>query len=133
MLSKNENTGETSVLKKLELSVAHKDAMKYLVGCLRGNTSLTHLDLSRSKLDEEAFRDLIGLLQVNLTIQEIKVHTSWEKDGKAAQIEEALKQNQKRAVYMSVFSEAKLEFEPAKAGRLFLCGSRLAVEENTGN
>ncbi|OAE34734.1 hypothetical protein AXG93_3886s1000 [Marchantia polymorpha subsp. ruderalis] len=140
ILSMNGKSGETSVLKRLSLFVYNKDVFKGvwkdLLQCLRGNTSLTHLDLSdnpevfkykhlpESKLDEEVFRDLMGLLQVNLTLEKIDVRgTSWETDGKASQIQEALKQNRKRAIYMSVFREAKLTFGAAKAGRLFLCGS----------
>ncbi|BFI42920.1 hypothetical protein MPTK2_8g13195 [Marchantia polymorpha subsp. ruderalis] len=155
----NGKLGETSVLKSLQLSVQRgdiwkgvwkdlmgclrvntsvthlnlseweldEDAFRNLMGCLRVNTSVTHLNLSNcgfNKLDEDAFRDLMELLQVNLALQEIDFsRTSWKKDGKAAQIQEALKQNQKRAVYMSIFREAKLEFGDAKAGRLFLCGS----------
>ncbi|OAE30615.1 hypothetical protein AXG93_1037s1010 [Marchantia polymorpha subsp. ruderalis] len=127
ILSMNGNTGETSVLKRLGFSGHYKDVLKYLLPCLRGNTSLTHLDLRYSDLDDETFRDLMSLLQVNLTLQEIDVRkTSWDSAGKEAQIQEALKQNQKRAVYMSVFIEAKLAFGDAKAGRLFLCGSPLA-------
>ncbi|OAE24270.1 hypothetical protein AXG93_1528s1200 [Marchantia polymorpha subsp. ruderalis] len=159
----NGKLGETSVLKSLQLSVQRgdiwkgvwkdlmgclrvntsvthlnlseweldEDAFRNLMGCLRVNTSVTHLNLSNcgfNKLDEDAFRDLMELLQVNLALQEIDFsRTSWKKDGKAAQIQEALKQNQKRAVYMSIFREAKLEFGDAKAGRLFLCGSPRAV------
>ncbi|BFI13018.1 hypothetical protein MPTK1_4g13542 [Marchantia polymorpha subsp. ruderalis] len=123
----NGKSGETSVLKRLELSVRSEDISKGvwedLLRCMRGN-HLTHLDLSDSEVDEKAFRDVMGVLQVNLALQEIHIsRTSWATDGKAAQIQEALKQNQKRAVYMSVFREAKLTFGDAKAGRLFLCGS----------
>ncbi|BFI18119.1 hypothetical protein MPTK1_6g12745 [Marchantia polymorpha subsp. ruderalis] len=118
---------EPSVLKRLELSVRSKylteGAWEGLVCCMRGN-HLTHLDLSDSELHEGAFRDLMGVLQVNLALQEIEVsRTSWASDGKAAQIQEGLNRNQKRAVYMSAFREAKLAFGDAKAGRLFLCGS----------
>ncbi|BFI09681.1 hypothetical protein MPTK1_3g07095 [Marchantia polymorpha subsp. ruderalis] len=125
--SMNGKTGETSVLKRLEFSVRSKDLRKgvwgYLLGCMRGNL-LTHLDLSDSELDEEAFRDLMAVLQVNLALQTIDVsRTSWAKDGKAAQIQDALKQNEKRASYMHLFREANLTFGDAKAGRLFLCGS----------
>ncbi|BFI16335.1 hypothetical protein MPTK1_5g20875 [Marchantia polymorpha subsp. ruderalis] len=131
VLSMDGKTGETSVLKRLELCVGSNDVRKGLgkdlLLCLRGNTSLIHLDLSQSELAVEAFRDLMELLQVNLILQEIDVsRTPWARDGKAALIQEALKQNQKRAVYMSVFREAKLTFGDAKAGRLFLCGSPLA-------
>ncbi|OAE20545.1 hypothetical protein AXG93_3873s1020 [Marchantia polymorpha subsp. ruderalis] len=133
ILPMNGKTGETSVLKRLVLHVQSKGlwkgVWKDLLWCLRGNTSLTHLDLSVKTLDEEAFRDLMGLLQVNLSLHEINVSgTSWARDGKAAQIEEALKQNQKRALYMAVFREAKLTFGDAKAGRLFLCGFPRAGE-----
>ncbi|BBN16951.1 hypothetical protein MPTK1_7g10710 [Marchantia polymorpha subsp. ruderalis] len=120
---------------RLSILNVTKAVLMSVLPCLRGNTSLYFLDLSSAgsfryddeRLDDEAFRCLMGLLQVNLTIQEIDVFdTPWEKDGKAAQIQEALQQNQKRAVYMSVFREAKLTFGDAKAGRLFLCGSPLA-------
>ncbi|BFI43149.1 hypothetical protein MPTK2_8g15560 [Marchantia polymorpha subsp. ruderalis] len=128
ILPMNGKTGEASVLKSLTLRDSarnlFKGIWKQLFWYLRENTSLTYLDLNHFTLDEEAFRDLMGLLQVNLTLQEIDVsYTSWAKDGKAAQIQEALKQNQKRAVYMSVFRETRLAFGDAKAGRLFLCGS----------
>ncbi|BFI22812.1 hypothetical protein MPTK1_8g16135 [Marchantia polymorpha subsp. ruderalis] len=123
--------GNTSLTHlSLSPSKMEEEAFRDLMGILRGNTSLTHLDLDGVEVlgeKEASFRDLMGVLQVNLTLQEIYVGgTRWEKDGKAAQIKEALKQNQKRAVDMSVFKEAKLEFEAAKAGRLFLCGSPLA-------
>ncbi|BFI12987.1 hypothetical protein MPTK1_4g13335 [Marchantia polymorpha subsp. ruderalis] len=128
ILSMNGRTGETCVLKRLRLSARSKDVWKGvwkdLLLCLRGNTSLTHLDLSETWLDEETFRDMMGLLQVNLSLQEINVsRTSWATDGKAALIQEALKQNKMRADYMFVFREAGLAFGDAKAGRLFLCGS----------
>ncbi|BFI31682.1 hypothetical protein MPTK2_3g24045 [Marchantia polymorpha subsp. ruderalis] len=128
ILSMNGKSGETSVLKRLALNVESKGLWKAvwkdLLWCLRENTSLTHLDLTGSEIDEEEFRDLMGLLQVNLALQEIDVQrTSWARDGKAAQIQEALKQNRGRAQYMSVFRESKLAFGDAKAGRLFLCGS----------
>ncbi|OAE26163.1 hypothetical protein AXG93_3841s1000 [Marchantia polymorpha subsp. ruderalis] len=134
ILSMDGKTGETSVLKKLGLHVKNtykededlflclKGAWKHLFWCLQGNKSLTHLDLCGSKLDDEGFRDLMGLLQVNFTLEKIDVTgTSWEKDGKAAQINEALKR--KQAEYMSVFTEAGLTFGDARAGRLVLCGS----------
>ncbi|BBN08680.1 hypothetical protein MPTK1_4g13520 [Marchantia polymorpha subsp. ruderalis] len=131
ILSINGKAGETCVLKRLGLIRLSEDVWKGvwkdLLLCLRGNFSLTHLDLSNTWLDEETFRDMMGLLQVNLSLQEINVsRTSWARDGKAALIQEALKQNEKRAAYMSVFREAGLAFGDAKAGRLFLCGSPLA-------
>ncbi|BFI22814.1 hypothetical protein MPTK1_8g16155 [Marchantia polymorpha subsp. ruderalis] len=123
--------GNTSLTHlSLSYSKIEEEAFRDLMGILRGNTSLTHLDLDGVEVygeKEASFRDLMGVLQVNLTLQEINVQgTRWKYDGKAAQIEEVLKQNQKRAVDMCVFKEAKLEFEAAKAGRLFLCGSPLA-------
>ncbi|OAE27607.1 hypothetical protein AXG93_2520s1030 [Marchantia polymorpha subsp. ruderalis] len=127
ILSMNGQNGETSVLKRLSLFVDDKHVWKELLLCLPGNTSLTHLDLCDNTLDEEAFRDLMGLLQVNLTLQEIDVAgTSWARDGKKGLIQEALNQNQNQAAYVSVFIETKLKFEDARAGRLFLCGSPLA-------
>ncbi|BFI21642.1 hypothetical protein MPTK1_8g04955 [Marchantia polymorpha subsp. ruderalis] len=127
----DENLRDTTVLKRLKLFIQRKDTLKgvwkYLLVCLRNNTSLTQLDLSDSELDDEAFRDLMGLLQKNLTLRAIEVSgTSWQTDGKAALIQQALEQNRKRAEYMAVFREARLAFGDAKAGRLFLCGSPLA-------
>ncbi|BFI43109.1 hypothetical protein MPTK2_8g15075 [Marchantia polymorpha subsp. ruderalis] len=129
ILPMNGKTGETSVPKRLEISVRSKDLSKgvweELLRCMREN-HLTHLDLSDSELDEEAFRDVMGVLesQVNLGLQEIDVsRTSWARDGKTAQIQQALQHNKERAGYMSVFREANLTFGDAKAGRLFLCGS----------
>ncbi|BBN18719.1 hypothetical protein MPTK1_8g04890 [Marchantia polymorpha subsp. ruderalis] len=127
----DENLRDTTVLKRLKLFFKKKDTLKkvwkYLLVCLRNNTSLTQLDLSDSELDDEAFRDLMGLLQKNLTLRAIEVSgTSWQTDGKAALIQQALEQNRKRAEYMAVFREARLAFGDAKVGRLFLCGSPLA-------
>ncbi|BFI11096.1 hypothetical protein MPTK1_3g20530 [Marchantia polymorpha subsp. ruderalis] len=137
-LSTNEKTGETSVLHRLRLYVYNQDVWKEvwkdLVGWLQGNTSLTHLDLSGNTLHEEAFREMMGVLQVNLTLQEIDVsNTTWATDGKAALIQESLQQNQKRAVYRTVFTEAGLALGDAKAGRLFLCGSPLAGKTQLRN
>ncbi|OAE32772.1 hypothetical protein AXG93_3556s1220 [Marchantia polymorpha subsp. ruderalis] len=139
ILPMNEKTGETSVLKILQLSGMSenifKGIWKQLLWNLRSNTSVTTLDLHMERLDKEAalteeeFRDLMGLLQVNLTLRKIDFSTPWiardafARDGKSWLIQEALKQNQERAVYMSEFREAKLKFGDAKAGRLFLCGS----------
>ncbi|BFI43107.1 hypothetical protein MPTK2_8g15140 [Marchantia polymorpha subsp. ruderalis] len=129
ILPMNGKTGETSVQKRLKISVRSQDLSKgeweELLRCMREN-HLTHLDLSDSELDEEAFRDVMGVLesQVNLGLQEIDVsRTSWARDGKTAQIQQALQHNKERAGYMSVFREANLTFGDAKAGRLFLCGS----------
>ncbi|KAG6550368.1 hypothetical protein Mapa_008331 [Marchantia paleacea] len=121
--------GEPSTLKILYLRGLDGNLLpgvwKQLFWCMRGNTSLTHLELwSCEGLDEEAFKDLMGLLQVNLTLQSIRIEdSSWVKDGKEALIQEVLRHNKKRAAYASVFRDAKLKFGDAKAGRLFLCGS----------
>ncbi|BFI32638.1 hypothetical protein MPTK2_4g07800 [Marchantia polymorpha subsp. ruderalis] len=129
ILPMNGITGETSRLKRLHLSFGRGGFLlwKHLVQSLRWNTSVTSLSLSfnlHNGEPEELFRDLMALLQVNLTLKVIHVsETQWARDGKAALIEAALKQNQERAMYMSVFTEAKLQFGDAKAGRLFLCGS----------
>ncbi|BBN13442.1 hypothetical protein MPTK1_6g03510 [Marchantia polymorpha subsp. ruderalis] len=101
ILSMNGQTGETSVLKRLELRVESNDIWKVvwkaLLLFLRGNTSLTHLVLRQNELEEEAFKDMMEVLQVNLTLQEINVSgTSWARDGKEGIIQEALRQNQKR-------------------------------------
>ncbi|BBN18364.1 hypothetical protein MPTK1_8g01980 [Marchantia polymorpha subsp. ruderalis] len=134
ILPMNESTGKTSVLKVLVLTRISEDTFKriwkQLLCYLRSNTSLSTLRLFRESLDreeavnEEELRDLMGLLQVNLTLHRIDVSTPMcLQCGKRELIGEALKQNQERAVYMSVFREANLKFGDAKAGRLFLCGS----------
>ncbi|OAE21172.1 hypothetical protein AXG93_4012s1020 [Marchantia polymorpha subsp. ruderalis] len=125
--------GETSVLSRLHLHFNYRreDSLervwKQLLLCLRGNTSVTSLCLSLDGFKgdfKKQFRELMSVLQVNLTLREIDVsRTPWARNGTAALIEAALKQNQERAVYMSVFTEAKLPLGDAKAGRLFLCGS----------
>ncbi|OAE22667.1 hypothetical protein AXG93_2675s1000 [Marchantia polymorpha subsp. ruderalis] len=130
ILSMNGKTGETSVLRRLEMKLESEDIFKgvwkQLLQCLRRNTSVTSLSLFLV-FDggfKEEFRDLMALLQVNLTLREIDVRrTPWATDGKAALIEAALEQNQKRAEYMTAFREARLQLGDAKAGRLFLCGS----------
>lgn len=70
ILSMNGKTGETSVLKSLLIryldGVQVSLLWKQLFWCLRGNTSLTLLDLYYSELHDEDFRDLMDLLQVNL-------------------------------------------------------------------
>ncbi|KAG6553972.1 hypothetical protein Mapa_004889 [Marchantia paleacea] len=95
--------GEPSTLKELHLHGLKGNLLpgvwKQLFWCMRGNTSLAHLGLhSCEGLDEEAFKDLMGLLQVNLTLQSIGLWgSSWDTDGKAALIQEALSHNKKRA------------------------------------
>ncbi|BFI29294.1 hypothetical protein MPTK2_3g01070 [Marchantia polymorpha subsp. ruderalis] len=135
ILSMNGSTGEFSVLSKLQLDSEREDVFSGIWNQLlrvRENTSVTSLSLDLDEQNEEfkdrgfekEFRDIMALLRVNLTLREIDVsNTPWASDGRAALIEAALKQNRERAVYMSVFTEAKLPLGDAKAGRLFLCGS----------
>ncbi|BFI24415.1 hypothetical protein MPTK2_1g11315 [Marchantia polymorpha subsp. ruderalis] len=101
-----------------------KGIWKELLLCLRGNTSVTTLDLFFSHLKQEEFMDLMELLQVNLTLQYIDVSkTPWGTDGKAALIQAGPKAKSEDGLFMSLFREAKLAFGDAKAGQLFLCGS----------
>ncbi|OAE35709.1 hypothetical protein AXG93_1154s1640 [Marchantia polymorpha subsp. ruderalis] len=139
ILSMNGSTGEFSVLSKLQLDSEREDVFSGIWNQLlrvRENTSVTSLSLDLDEQNEEfkdrgfekEFRDIMALLRVNLTLREIDVsNTPWASDGRAALIEAALKQNRERAVYMSVFTEAKLPLGDAKAGRLFLCGSPKAA------
>ncbi|OAE32615.1 hypothetical protein AXG93_3228s1320 [Marchantia polymorpha subsp. ruderalis] len=130
-LSMKGKTGETSVLKNLRLYVVNEDVWKGLwkdlLLCLRGNTSLTHLDLSPNEirgesfryLDEEAFQDLMALLQVNLTLQEINVsNTSWATHGKERLIQEAVEQNQERAANVCYSERAEERMEGAGASNV---------------
>ncbi|BBN06834.1 hypothetical protein MPTK1_3g24280 [Marchantia polymorpha subsp. ruderalis] len=121
ILPMDENLRDTSVLKRLRLFVQEKDTLKVvwkcLLECLRDNTSVTQLDLSDSELDEEAFTDLMELLQVNLTLQKIDVSlTSWETDGKAAQVQGALEQNQKRAQLLQQARPPRLTYVTNNVG-----------------
>ncbi|KAG6544938.1 hypothetical protein Mapa_013630 [Marchantia paleacea] len=101
---------------------------KQLFDSLRSNSSLTHLGL-RSNLDlcDESFKDLMSLLEVNVTLRTVDYSgTRWEAEGKGPLIDEALKRNAERESYIGVLKEAKLKFHKARAGRLFLCGSPYA-------
>ncbi|OAE27236.1 hypothetical protein AXG93_473s1070 [Marchantia polymorpha subsp. ruderalis] len=98
VLAMNGKTAEPSVLKRLKIMAGNHDfwkgVWKDLLWCLRGNTSLTHLDLSGSDLDKESFRDLMGLLQVNLALREIDVSaTSLDTEGNAALIHCSFEKN----------------------------------------
>ncbi|BFI09107.1 hypothetical protein MPTK1_3g01435 [Marchantia polymorpha subsp. ruderalis] len=105
------------------INAVHKSIVKESSTSRIGPTRVRAFKAESNYQTEKEFRDLMALLQVNLTLREIDVSkTPWGMK-KAALIEAALKQNQERAVYMSVFTEAKLPFGDAKAGRLFLCGS----------
>lgn len=101
---------------------------KKLFDSLRSNSSLTHLGL-KSNLDlcDESFKDVMSLLEVNVTLKTLDYSgTRWEAEGKGPLIDEALKRNAERESYIGVLKEAKLKFQKARAGRLFLCGSPYA-------
>ncbi|KAL3687237.1 hypothetical protein R1sor_013546 [Riccia sorocarpa] len=100
---------------------------------LRENTSIKTLDLRESEgLNDEIFRDLMDLLQVNFILRDVKfVNTQWGRDGKSALVQAALERNAKLAGYFSVLGAAQLSFDGAKAGRVFLCGLPFAEFENT--
>ncbi|KAL3675297.1 hypothetical protein R1sor_025245 [Riccia sorocarpa] len=91
---------------------------------LRENTSIRTLDLFATMgLNDENFRDLMDLLQVNFILRDVKLKdTRWERDGKSALVQAALERNAKLAGYFSVLGAAHLSFDGAKAGRVFLCG-----------
>ncbi|BFI31738.1 hypothetical protein MPTK2_3g24280 [Marchantia polymorpha subsp. ruderalis] len=124
ILPMDENLRDTTVLKRLRLFVQEKETLKVvwkcLLECLRDNTSVTQLDLSDSELDDEAFGDLMGLLQVNLTLKEINFsRTSWETDGKAAQVQEALEQNQKRAQLLQQARPPRITYVTNNVGTFY--------------
>ncbi|KAL3687230.1 hypothetical protein R1sor_013539 [Riccia sorocarpa] len=101
-----------------------EDFWGHLFHHLRENTSIRILALTYSKgLNEENFRDLMDLLQVNFILRDVKLkHTQWGRDGKSALVQAALERNAKLAGYFSVLGAAQLSFDGAKAGRIFLCG-----------
>ncbi|KAL2610637.1 hypothetical protein R1flu_029210 [Riccia fluitans] len=47
----------------------------------------------------------------------------WESEGKMAMVKEALRRNRAQASYFSTLRDARLPFENARAGRIFLCGN----------
>ncbi|KAL2610651.1 hypothetical protein R1flu_029224 [Riccia fluitans] len=49
--------------------------------------------------------------------------SEWESEGKCAMVEEALRRNRAQASYFSSLRDARLPFENARAGRIFLCGN----------
>ncbi|KAL3681761.1 hypothetical protein R1sor_024717 [Riccia sorocarpa] len=94
---------------------------------LKSNRSITSLDLTGCDLKDRDFEHLMSLLRVNFTVREVKLErTSWRNDGKAALIEEALARNKKLATEFSIMKGAGFEFDQAKVGRIFLCGSPYA-------
>ncbi|KAL3678408.1 hypothetical protein R1sor_021364 [Riccia sorocarpa] len=103
-----------------------KDCWAHLFHHLRQNTSIRTLKLSQVEgllgLQDENFRDLMDLLQVNFILQEVELFRRWERDGKSALVQAALERNAKLAGYFSVLGAAQLSFDGAKAGRIFLCG-----------
>ncbi|KAL3687235.1 hypothetical protein R1sor_013544 [Riccia sorocarpa] len=101
-----------------------EDSWGYFFHHLRENTSIRTLDLfSAGDLNDENFRDLMDLLQVNFILRLVTfAYTQWETDGKRALVQAALERNAKLAGYFSVLGAAQLSFDGAKAGRVFLCG-----------
>ncbi|KAL3687257.1 hypothetical protein R1sor_013566 [Riccia sorocarpa] len=101
-----------------------EDSWGHFFHHLRENTSIRTLDLvSAGGLNDENFRDLMDLLQVNFILQLVTfADTQWERDGKSALVQAALERNAKLAGYFSVLGAAQLSFDGAKAGRIFLCG-----------
>ncbi|KAL3691770.1 hypothetical protein R1sor_005421 [Riccia sorocarpa] len=115
-------------VKILTICDAQDMSWKGLFESLRNNTSVIQLKFIRCwELGDEAFKELMDLLQVNLTLQDIDLQqTTWMNNGKAALVKEALERNSMQASYFLVMREAKFSFERAKAGRIFLCGSPFA-------
>ncbi|KAG6556509.1 hypothetical protein Mapa_001835 [Marchantia paleacea] len=127
---KSSKTLETLELVRLEDSIS-KDISRSWLDCLRANTSVKNFVLQYKTpglySDEDDFKELMEVLQVNLTLSSIHIRGfHGRSNGKMIQIQEALHQNQKQSSFFSVFREAKFDFEKAKAGRIFLCGSPYA-------
>ncbi|KAL3687234.1 hypothetical protein R1sor_013543 [Riccia sorocarpa] len=108
-----------------------EDSWAHFFHHLRENTSIETLDLRQSEgLNDENFRDLMDLLQVNFILREVELRdTQWERDGKSALVQAALERNAKLAGYFSVLGAAQLSFDGAKAGRVFLCGITIRRNE----
>ncbi|KAL2610600.1 hypothetical protein R1flu_029173 [Riccia fluitans] len=108
--------GEASVDRKCWTRLFH---------CLRHKRRLKKLRFHDYHAGDETFRNLMDLLQVNIYVNDVDLAWMyhWESEGKRAMVKEALRRNRAQASYFSTLRDARLPFENARAGRIFLCGN----------
>ncbi|KAL2610653.1 hypothetical protein R1flu_029226 [Riccia fluitans] len=97
----------------------------HLFHCLRHKRRLKKLIFNDVHAGDETFRSLMDLLQVNIYLEDVDLAamSKWESEGKRAMVKEALRRNRTQASYFSTLRDARLPFENARAGRIFLCGN----------
>ncbi|KAL2610655.1 hypothetical protein R1flu_029228 [Riccia fluitans] len=107
-----------------EASVDRK-CWTHLFHCLRHKRRLRKLMFYNVHARDETFRSLMDLLQVNIYLEDADLLPTrkWESEGKRAMVKEALRRNRAQASYFSTLRDARLPFENARAGRIFLCGN----------
>ncbi|KAL2610599.1 hypothetical protein R1flu_029172 [Riccia fluitans] len=105
-------------------SVDHK-CWTHLFHCLRHKQRLKELSFYDGYAGDESFRSLMDLLQANIYIEDVNLAhmLKWESEGKKAMVKEALRRNRAQASCFSTLRDARLLFENARAGRIFLCGN----------
>ncbi|KAL2610569.1 hypothetical protein R1flu_029142 [Riccia fluitans] len=96
----------------------------HLFLCLQHKRRLKKLRFHDVHAGDETFRSLMDLLQVNIYLEVVELFMNeWESEGKRAMVKEALRRNRAQASYFSTLRDARLPFENARAGRIFLCGN----------
>ncbi|KAL2610608.1 hypothetical protein R1flu_029181 [Riccia fluitans] len=93
----------------------------HLFHCLRHKRRLKKLTFYDEHAGDETFRSLMDLLQVNIYLEDVDLFQ--ESEGKSAMVKEALRRNRAQASYFYTLRDARLPFENARAGRIFLCGN----------
>ncbi|KAL2610611.1 hypothetical protein R1flu_029184 [Riccia fluitans] len=100
-----------------------RNCWTHLFHCLRHKRRLKELIFYDHYGGDQSFRSLMDLLQVNIYLEDVDLSHNWESEGKSAMVKEALRRNRAQASYFSTLRDAKLPFEGARAGRIFLCGN----------
>ncbi|KAL2610477.1 hypothetical protein R1flu_029050 [Riccia fluitans] len=97
----------------------------HLFHCLQHKRRLKKLRFYDVHAGDETFRSLMDLLQVNIYLEDVDLAgmAKWESEGKCAMVKEALRRNRAQESYFSTLRDARLPFENARAGRIFLCGN----------
>lgn len=114
----------TSALAYLVLDKVHfKQEWRVIFEALEVNHALKVLEVNRCNNLDLVFNDLMKLLEINITIEEIDLQSTELRDkGKIPIVEQALQRNKRQADYMKVLKQ-KLPLSQPSTGRLFLCGT----------
>lgn len=93
---------------------------RQLFGCLKDNHSIKHLVIDKwQDLDDVMFKDLTKSLQVNTTLETISMKgTSWDREGKAALLNDLLQKKIRQAAYLNRLRHGDMVFNHPKVGRL---------------